>query len=67
MIARSSENMEVVAGVMQNPLPSTIVVPSMHSSDKKFMDVGVEVDLPPPDQMNPLSTRSHCNLCRCHL
>ena len=35
-----------------NPSPSTIVVPSKQSSDKKFMDAGVEVDLPPPDQMN---------------
>ena len=32
-----------------NPLPNTIVVPSMQSLDKKFGDAGVEVDLPPPD------------------
>ena len=35
-----------------NPSPGTIIVPPMQSSDRKFVDAEVEVDLPPPIQMN---------------
>ena len=35
-----------------NPSPGTIVVPPMQSLDRKFVDAEVEVDLPPPIQMN---------------